>query len=82
MQNARTPLGHNLTFFRNKYGIDIFCDEYNHCMKCIRKPKLKTEHVNNIEQLRALLDIRNGAYYIEGFLKPDIDTMIEYIATT
>ena len=82
MQNARTPLGHNLAFFRNKYGIDIFCDEYNHCMKCIRKPKLKTEHVNNIEQLRSLLDIRNGAYYIEGFLKPDIDTMIEYIATT
>ena len=51
-------------------------------MKCIRKPRLKTEHVNNIEQLRALLDIRNGAYYIEVFLKPDIDTMIEYIATT
>ena len=24
MQNARTPLGHNLAFFRNKYGIDIF----------------------------------------------------------
>ena len=23
MQNARTPLGHNLAFFRNKYGIDI-----------------------------------------------------------
>ena len=38
-------------------------------MKCIRKPKLKTEHVNNIEHLRALLDIRNGAYYIEFFFK-------------
>ena len=24
MHNARTPLGHNLSFFRNKYGIDIF----------------------------------------------------------
>ena len=33
-------------------------------MKYIRKSKFKTEHVNNIEQLRALLDIRN---YIEGF---------------
>ena len=54
----------------------FFGDEYTHCMKYIRKPKLKTEHVNNIEQLRALLDIRNGAYYIEDFLKPDIDTMI------
>ena len=30
-------------------------------MKYIRKPKLKTEHVNNIEQLRTLVDIRNGA---------------------
>ena len=58
MHIARTPLGHYLAFFRKKYGIDIFCDEYNHCMKYIRKPKLKTEHVNNIEQLRALLDIR------------------------
>ena len=46
------------------------------------KAEIKTEHVNNIEQLRSLLDIRNGPYYIEGFLKPDIDTMIEYIATT
>ena len=82
MHNARTPLGHNLAFFRIKYGIDILCDEYNHCMKYIRKPKLKTEHENNIEQLRTLLDIHNGAYYIEVFLKPDIDTMIEYIATT
>ena len=36
-------------------------------MKYIRKPKLKTEHMNYIEQLRTLLDIRNGAYYIEGF---------------
>ena len=26
MHNARPPFGHNLAFFRNKYGIDIFCD--------------------------------------------------------
>ena len=49
--------------------IDILCDEYNHCMRYIRKSNLKTEHVNNIEQLRTLLHIRNGAYYIEEFLK-------------
>ena len=67
MHNARTPLGHNLAFFRNKYRIDIFCDEYNHCMKSIQMPKLKREHVNNIEQLKTLLYIRNGAHYIEGF---------------
>ena len=60
MHNARTPLGHNLALFRNKFGIDIFCDEYNHCKKSIRKSKLKTEHVNNIEQLKTLLDIHNG----------------------
>ena len=67
MHNARTPFGHNLAFFGKKYGIDILCDEYNHCMRSIRKPNLKTEHVNNIEQFRTLLDIRNGAYYIEVF---------------
>ena len=60
--------------------LKFFCDEYNHCMKSIRKPNLKTEHVNNIEQLRTLLYIRKCAYYIKGFLKPDIDTMIDYIA--
>ena len=38
-------------------------------MKYIRKSKLKTEHVNNIEHLRTLLDIHNGAYYIEVFFK-------------
>ena len=67
MHKARTPLGHNLTFSRNKYGIDIFCDEYNHCMKSIQMPKLKREHVHNIEQLRTLLYIRNGAYDIVFF---------------
>ena len=59
-------LGHNLVFFSNKYGIDILCDEYNHCMRSIRKPNLKTEHVNNILQIKTLLDIPNGAYSIEG----------------
>ena len=48
MHNARTPLGHKLAFFRNKYGIDILCDDYNNCMRSIRKPNLKTKHVNNI----------------------------------
>ena len=56
-----------LAFFRNKYGIYILCVDYNHCMRSIRKPNLKTEHVNNIEQLRTLLDIRNGAYSMEVF---------------
>ena len=45
------------------------CDEYNHCMRSLRKLNLKTEHVNNIEALRTLLDICNGAYYIEVFFK-------------
>ena len=38
MHNAKTQLGHNLAFFRNKYGIDILCDVYNHCMRFIRYP--------------------------------------------
>ena len=66
MHNARTPLGHNLAFSRNTYRIDILCD---HCMRSTCNSNLKTEHGNNIEQLRTLLDIRNGAYYIEGFFK-------------
>ena len=57
MHNARTPLGHHLAFFRNKYGIDIFCVEYNQCMRSFCNSNLKTEHVDNIEQLRTLLDI-------------------------
>ena len=35
IHNARTPLGHNLAFIRNKYKIDILCDEYNHCIASI-----------------------------------------------
>ena len=50
-------------------------------MRSIRKANLKTEHVNNIEQVKTLLDICNGAYSIDGVSKPDIDTMIDYIAT-
>ena len=59
-------LGHNLVFIGNKYGIDMLCDEYNHCMRSIRKPNLKTKHVNNILQIRTSLDIRTSAYPIEG----------------
>ena len=66
MHNARTPLGHNLAFFRNKYDIDIFCDDYNYCMTSIRIRNLKIEHVNNIEHLRTLLDRRTCVYSIEG----------------
>ena len=45
MHNARTPLGHNLALFRT----------YNHCMRSIQKSNLKTEHVNNIEQLKNVI---------------------------
>ena len=55
MHNARTPLGHNLAFFRNKYGIDIMCDDYNNCMRSIRNPNLRTVHPNNIEHLNTLV---------------------------
>ena len=46
MYNARAPLGHNVAFFRNNYGIVILCHYYNICMSSIRKPNLKTEHLN------------------------------------
>ena len=51
-------------------------DDYKHCMRYIRNTTFKTEH------LRMLLDIQYDAYSIEGFSKPDFDTMIYYIVTT
>ena len=38
LHNAKTPHAYNLAFFKNKYGIDIMCDDHNYCMIFIRSP--------------------------------------------
>ena len=76
MHNARTPRGRKLTYLRDKEEVYILCDNYNYCMRFIRTPNFRTEHANNVEHPRTLLDVRYGVYSIEAFSMSDIDTII------
>ena len=77
--NANSPLGYNIAYFRNSYGIDIFPDV---CVKkIIHPPQLDNEQHMVISELNMLLLAKGDMYNIDGFTKSNIDTFIKLIAT-
>ena len=77
--NANSPLGYNIAYFRNSYGIDIFP---NVCVKnIIHPPRLNNEQHMIISELNMLLLAKDEMYIIDGFTKSNIDTFIKLIAT-
>ena len=77
--NANSPLGYNIAYFRNSYGIDIFPDV---CVKkIIHPPQLDNEQHMVISELNMLLLAKGEMYNIDGFTKSNIDTFIKLIAT-
>ena len=63
--NANSPLGYNITYFRNSYGIDIFPDI---CVKkIIHPPRLDNEQHMIISELDMLLLAKGEMYNIDGF---------------
>ena len=78
--NANTPMGSNIAYFRNKYGIEVNRLSKN-ITKLVSEPKLSTEQLIVIQHLRDLLDINNNACTLDNFSEEDIDMLIQEVAT-
>ena len=82
VQNASTPLGHNISFFRYEYSIDVMSYKLCDYLKLISPQTLSRAQCDSITQIKQLLLIRSGSHYIEGFSYHDIDQiMIDCITT-
>ena len=81
VQNASTPLGHNISFFRYEYSIDVMSYKLCDFLKLISPQRLSSEQCDSIIQIKQLMSIRSGSHYIEGFSYHDINHMIDYITT-
>ena len=79
INNANSPHGHNIAYFRNKYGINF---SHDMCLnKIIHHPRLCEEKRMIIAQLNHLLLVKCGLYAIDGFTMSNIDTLIKLLAT-
>ena len=58
--NANTPMGPNITYFRDKCDIEVISLSKN-ITNLVSEPKLSTEQIIVIQHLLDLLDIRNNA---------------------
>ena len=64
--NANSPIGYNIAYFRNSYGIDIFPDV---CVKkIINPPRLNNAQHMIISELNILLLAKGKMYNIDGLL--------------
>ena len=81
VDNANTPLGCNIAFFRNKYGKDITSCSLNNCLQVMRSLKLSVQQSILFDNLKTLLYAREGSHVIEGFTFHDIDNLIRLIST-
>ena len=65
INNANSPLGHNIAYFRNNYGINF---SHGMCFnKMIHPPRLCEEKRMIIAQLKDVLLVKCGLYDIDGF---------------
>ena len=78
INNANSPLGHNIAYFRNNYGINF---SHGMCFnKIIHPPRLCEEKRMIIAQLKDLLLVKCGLYTIDGFTMSNIDALIKLLA--
>ena len=73
---------HHLDNIRRSLKIKMELIVYVMIINIIQRDIFVVEYANYIEHLRTLLAIRYVAYSIEGFSMPDIDNMIDHIAST
>ena len=78
--NANTPMGSNITYFWNKYGIEVN-SIFKNITNLVSVPKLSTGQLIVIPLLRDLLDIKNNACTLDNFSEEDIDMLIREVAT-
>ena len=78
--NANTPMGSNIAYFRDKYGIELNSLSKN-ITNLVSGPKLSTEQLIVIQHLRDLLDVKNNACTLDNLSEEDIDMFIREVAT-
>ena len=59
--NANTPMGSNIAYFKNKYGILKVNGLSKNITNLVSEPNLMTEQIIVIQHLQDLLDIKNNA---------------------
>ena len=69
--NATTPMGLNIAYFRDKYGIELSSLSKN-ITNLVSELKLSTEQLIVIQHLRDLLDIKNNVCTLDNFSEEDI----------
>ena len=78
INNANSPLGHYISYFRNNYGINF---SHGMCFnKMIHPPRLCEEKRMIIAQLKDLLLVKCGLYAIDSFTMSNIDALIQLLA--
>ena len=79
INNANSPLGHNIVYFRNIYGINF---SHAICVKKIDHPPRWCEAKRMIvAQLNHLLLVKRGLYNNDGFTMLNINIFIKLLAT-
>ena len=78
--NAITPMGSKITYFGNKYGIEVNSLSKN-ITNLDSETKLSTGQLIVIQQLNDILDIKNIACTLHNFSEEDIDMLIREVAT-
>ena len=79
INNANSPLGRTIAYFRNNYGINF---SHDMCFnKIIHPPRSCEEKHITIAQLNNLLFLNCGSYSIDGFSMLNIDILIKLLAT-
>ena len=73
-------MGSNITYFRNKYGIELNSLSKN-ITNLVSELKLSIEQLIVIQHLRDLLDIKNNACTLDNLSEEDIDMLIREVAT-
>ena len=74
MNNANSPLGHNIAYFRNNYGINF---SHGMCFnKMIHLPRLCEEKRMIIAQLKDLLLVKCGLCAIDDFTMSNIEALL------
>ena len=73
-------MGSNITYFRNKYGIEEISLSKN-ITNLVSESKLSTGQLIVIPLLRDLLDKKSNACTLDNFSEEDIDMLIRKVAT-
>ena len=81
INNANSPLGRNIAYFRNGYGVSFNKIDTCKMLRFIQPTKLCSQRQLTINNLKHLLLVKYGTHVINGFTMQNIDAMINLLTT-